>query len=170
MTSEKSNFKKISSSETLEKEILDNFNLENDLSIFSQNTNLSDNDSKEILKYPKQNSNLSNSDPFKTSQENIFYNSILKKQNLESTINLIHERLWRGNRQSTRNRSSFTKRKTKHSIQKEIYHSDKYKIRETIRLYEVNFPIELPGQKGGIFLDLRNLRRFLLEKKRTEQK
>ncbi|MBM2890342.1 class I SAM-dependent methyltransferase [Leptospira interrogans] len=165
LTSEKSNFKKISSSETLEKEILDNFNLENDLSTFSQNTNLSDNDSKEILKYPKQNSNLSNSDPFKTSQENIFYNSILKKQNLESTINLIHERLWRGNRQSTRNRSNFTKEKTKHFIQKEIYHSDKYKIRETIRLYEVNFPIELPGQKGGIFLDLRNLRRFLLEKK-----
>ncbi|OCC28044.1 Uncharacterized protein GNX_3472 [Leptospira interrogans serovar Canicola] len=78
---------------------------------------------------------------------------------------MIHERLWRGNRQSTRNRSNFTKEKTKHSIQKEIYHSDKYKIRETIRLYEVNFPIELPGQKGGIFLDLRNLRRFLLEKK-----
>ncbi|EMP08822.1 hypothetical protein LEP1GSC124_1066, partial [Leptospira interrogans serovar Pyrogenes str. 200701872] len=36
---------------------------------------------------------------------------LFKKQNLESTINLIHERLWRGNRQSTRNRSNFTKEK-----------------------------------------------------------
>lgn len=40
-----------------------------------------------------------------------------------------------------------------------------FKIRETIRLANVRFPVELPGQKGGIFLDLRNLRRFLLEKK-----
>ncbi|TGL68416.1 SAM-dependent methyltransferase [Leptospira kmetyi] len=39
------------------------------------------------------------------------------------------------------------------------------RIRETIRLGDLRFPVELPGQKGGIFLDLRNLRRFLLEKK-----
>lgn len=50
-------------------------------------------------------------------------------------------------------------------LQKKIHHVEKYKIRETIRLYKINFLIELPGQKGGIFLDLRNLRRFLLEKK-----
>ncbi|EKP06801.1 hypothetical protein LEP1GSC049_3202 [Leptospira kirschneri serovar Cynopteri str. 3522 CT] len=75
------------------------------------------------------------------------------------------ERLWRGKRQSTKNGINFTKEKTKHSVQKKIHHVEKYKIRETIRLYKINFPIELPGQKGGIFLDLRNLRKFLLEKK-----
>ncbi|WP_039940338.1 class I SAM-dependent methyltransferase [Leptospira noguchii] len=162
LTSEKSNFKKVSSSETLEKEILDNFNLENDPSTFLQNTNLSNNNSKKNLKYPKQNSNLSNSDPLKTSQENTFHNSILQKQNLE----FGRERLWRGKKQqSTRNKINFTKEKTRHSVHKETSYVEKYKIRETIQLYDVNFPIELPGQKGGIFLDLRNLRRFLIEKK-----
>ncbi|MDV6234673.1 class I SAM-dependent methyltransferase [Leptospira ellisii] len=40
------------------------------------------------------------------------------------------------------------------------------KIRETVRWNDVHFPVELPGQKGGIFLDLRNLRKFLLENKK----
>ncbi|WP_082285522.1 class I SAM-dependent rRNA methyltransferase [Leptospira noguchii] len=142
--SQKLNFKKVSSLETLEKEILDKSNIINTTPALPQN------------------SNLSNSDHLKTSQGNTFHNSILQKQNLE----FDRERLWRGEKQqSTKNKTNFTKEKTKHSVQKEISYVEKYKIRETIQLYDVNFPIELPGQKGGIFLDLRNLRRFLLEKK-----
>ncbi|AOP33481.1 SAM-dependent methyltransferase [Leptospira tipperaryensis] len=55
----------------------------------------------------------------------------------------LSERIWRGAKQG----------------------KDAILIRETITLQNVKFPVELPGQKGGIFLDLRNLRRFLLDKK-----
>lgn len=47
-----------------------------------------------------------------------------------------------------------------------FYKNDSLLIRETVFLQKVKFPIELPGQKGGIFLDLRNLRKFIL--KRTD--
>ncbi|PJZ51382.1 class I SAM-dependent rRNA methyltransferase [Leptospira adleri] len=57
----------------------------------------------------------------------------------------VSERIWRGAKQGKGGTSII--------------------VRETVTLQNVKFPVELPGQKGGIFLDLRNRRKFLLERK-----
>ncbi|WP_061249317.1 class I SAM-dependent rRNA methyltransferase [Leptospira alstonii] len=97
--------------------------------------------------------------PEKTGQDK----NILSKSNLKIATKPIGERLWRGKPESIRIKSDFAKDKTGPVRQKTD--KDTFPIRETIQLYDIRFPVELPGQKGGIFLDLRNLRRFLLEKK-----
>ncbi|TGM01017.1 SAM-dependent methyltransferase [Leptospira barantonii] len=75
-------------------------------------------------------------------------------------------RLWRGEVQSGgRERSERSEHTTQTEPDSKTPNRSAVKIRETIRLGKIRFPVELPGQKGGIFLDLRNLRRFLLEKK-----
>ncbi|WP_210412864.1 class I SAM-dependent rRNA methyltransferase [Leptospira gomenensis] len=82
----------------------------------------------------------------------------------------IEFRYWRGRIDSAFRKKTDSKTKPHENSSKREREStnvkDAAKIRETIRLYDLRFPVELPGQKGGIFLDLRNLRRFLLENKK----
>lgn len=89
-------------------------------------------------------------------------NSILLKSN---TIRRIEGRLWRGTFEPIKTKIDPSKDMREFVKRKDKSETEAPRIRETIRLYDIDFPIELPGQKGGIFLDLRNLRGFLLEKK-----
>ncbi|WP_198288109.1 class I SAM-dependent rRNA methyltransferase [Leptospira weilii] len=92
-------------------------------------------------------------------------NNILLKSNLYNTTKRIEERLWRGKCEPIKIKTGSTKDSQKSVKRKDNSEKEPLRIRETIQLYGIRFPVELPGQKGGIFLDLRNLRRFLLEKK-----
>lgn len=116
-------------------------------------------------------------DSVETLQDDTF-----KKSNLK--VKKSAERLWRGRNsvpavQKTKSNHAEAKANQKKSDlaasrdtstqSKPLADDEPLKIRETIQLYDIRFPVELPGQKGGIFLDLRNLRRFLLEKKELSQ-
>ncbi|WP_176087476.1 class I SAM-dependent rRNA methyltransferase [Leptospira alexanderi] len=92
-------------------------------------------------------------------------NNILLKSNLYNTTKRIKERFWRGNYEPIKMKTGPTKNNQEFVKRKDKSEKEPLRIRETIQLYGIQFPVELPGQKGGIFLDLRNLRRFLLEKK-----
>ncbi|WP_174232284.1 class I SAM-dependent rRNA methyltransferase [Leptospira mayottensis] len=92
-------------------------------------------------------------------------NSVLLKSNLSNITKRIEERLWRGKYEQIKMRTGPTKDNQESVKRKDKFEKEPFRIRETIQLYGIQFPVELPGQKGGVFLDLRNLRRFLLEKK-----
>ncbi|RHX94725.1 SAM-dependent methyltransferase [Leptospira yasudae] len=92
-------------------------------------------------------------------------------ENPPNVIKRREARIWRGNAEAEKGKADARPADDKNEIQKtslepvDSKRNAQLRIRETIRLRDVSFPVELPGQKGGIFLDLRNLRRYLLEKK-----
>ncbi|MCG6167397.1 class I SAM-dependent methyltransferase [Leptospira sp. FAT1] len=88
--------------------------------------------------------------------------------NSSGTVKRREPRIWRGKAEIEKTKADAGPKNNEDQNWKtgaEARRIVQLRIRETIRLKEVSFPVELPGQKGGIFLDLRNLRRYLLEKR-----
>ncbi|ALO27256.1 S-adenosylmethionine-dependent methyltransferase domain protein [Leptospira borgpetersenii serovar Javanica str. UI 09931] len=96
-------------------------------------------------------------------------NAVLLKSNLSDTTKRIGERLWRGKCEPIKMKIDPTKNNRNSVKRNDKSEKKTLRIRETIQLYGIRFPVELPGQKGGIFLDLRNLRKFLLENKKLSK-